>query len=333
MIKLQPILGLNVDQLISSLNLTPDGTGIWCGLRYRGFDIKEDHDEICLLTTLPHVKTKEVMDDEASYCVLQPNGKLLATTFSVYERYHARKKQHGVRIWDTETKALIWQRDGVAGGQFMPTSHYFLTGGQADVKVFDYEKDKLLGGFDASPIWTVLRRFIACHPSGNFVSAAFSADSTSVIRFVQAADDWRIVEEWDIKCKSTSLTGGIFSPCGKYFAFCDGDIHLYSFAPPHYLTSLRAQRAGLDIAIPSCNPGLRTGKFTALRFTPDSSTLICCATDGQVFLWEIATDVITFQIKGHEGPIRGLDLSLDGKTLITSGIDRILSVWALDISK
>lgn len=331
LLPLQPLLGLSIDQQIYPLCLTPDGSGIWCAFHYRGFDKTQNRDEVCLLETLPHVKKMIVLDDKAHSCALHPEGLLLATGHYSRDMGSAQITAQGIRIWDITNRQIMWERNDFSGGIFSADGKYLLSGGQSEVRIFDYQRNEVVAHFDGTRVWNVCKLFVACHPYAEFIAVAFAGDSTSVIRFADAKLNWQPREEWDIHCKADIVSSGVFSENGQFFAFCDGDVHLYSFAPPQYLTSLKAHDGGLKIERRSCNPGPRSGRINSIQFTPDSSTLICCASDGQIILWDVATGLVKFQVKGHEGRILGANLSRDGKTLVTSGEDRVLSIWKLNL--
>ena len=76
------------------------------------------------------------------------------------------------------------------------------------------------------------------------------------------------------------------------------------------------------------------GRITALKFTPDSSTLV--AADGQpslsgiVHLWDLKTTTLSSSWTAHKDSIFGLEISYSGEWIATSGADKLAKVWELE---
>ena len=64
--------------------------------------------------------------------------------------------------------------------------------------------------------------------------------------------------------------------------------------------------------------------MTAVAFLGEGERLLTTSTDKTVMRWEGA-DV--FANKAHEGAVLEMRSSLDGKTLVTSGADKLIRVW------
>ena len=68
-----------------------------------------------------------------------------------------------------------------------------------------------------------------------------------------------------------------------------------------------------------------------MRFTPDGRTLVTTGgVDGQVLAWDVERGTVAQRFAGHSrGAIDGLDLTRDGRTLITGSVDRRAFLWDL----
>ena len=66
-----------------------------------------------------------------------------------------------------------------------------------------------------------------------------------------------------------------------------------------------------------------------MRLTPDGQTLVTSAEVGQLFAWEVERGSIAQRFAGHSGDINGLDLTADGRTLITGSNDTRAILWDL----
>ena len=65
----------------------------------------------------------------------------------------------------------------------------------------------------------------------------------------------------------------------------------------------------------------------ALAISPDGQLLATAAQDGLVRLWHLASRNPLATLRGHATPVRTLEFSPDGSTIVSCGVDQTLKVW------
>jgi WD40 repeat protein len=79
------------------------------------------------------------------------------------------------------------------------------------------------------------------------------------------------------------------------------------------------------------------GRVTAMAFTPDGQTLVAAdgevASPGMIRTWRVDNGEAQGAWKAHDDNILSLDLSTDGKLLVTGGADRLVRLWELSDRK
>lgn len=71
----------------------------------------------------------------------------------------------------------------------------------------------------------------------------------------------------------------------------------------------------------------------ALAISPDSKTCITCYSDGTIGLYDVHNLQLISKFQGHEDGASCIDISSDGNTLWTGGLDTTLKSWNLNSNK
>ena len=147
--------------------------------------------------------------------------------------------------------------------------------------------------------------------AGDDVGRLFLFDSESQKRLA----DWQ--------AHSGSLSATAFSPNGELLTTCDGqEIKIWS-------TDARRQSKLIKTPTPIGN----------LRFTPDGKLLIGTThqaapeKQGRIYVWNVNDGRLVQELAGHKGPINGLAVSDDGRTMITSSMDMSIRLWNVSQSQ
>lgn len=71
----------------------------------------------------------------------------------------------------------------------------------------------------------------------------------------------------------------------------------------------------------------------ALAISPDSKTCITCFSDGTIGLYDVHNQQLIGKFQGHEDGASCIDISSDGNTLWTGGLDHTMKSWNLNSNK
>ena len=122
------------------------------------------------------------------------------------------------------------------------------------------------------------------------------------------------------------LMPAAFSPNGRFFAFADWNVKVYSF-PEQALIAVFGP-AGQRLPEPTGDPVVRRVWSNTL-FTPDGQTLLCGSPTGAIFLWDVPSGNLRQTLTGHEGSVLWLALDPTGTGLASSGHDKTLRLWQI----
>lgn len=162
-------------------------------------------------------------------------------------------------------------------------------------------------------------------------NVVFSPDGSTL---ASGATDLEI-RIWDITSQRTihtltghtDLIGGLaWSPDGTQLASAsrDGSVRKWQTSDGSAISGF-----GFETPVNPSMPGNERYWATGLIWTPDGEQLIVGATDGNITVIRATSGDVIRTMSGHESwvTIRGLQLSADGKTLYSSGLDGRINVW------
>jgi len=247
----------------------------------------------------------EPHDDILRWATFSPDGKWIATACD----------DGKIRIWDGENEQLL----------------HLIDAHQARVRTVAFSHDGRLlvsaGDDKLIQLWQVgtWERVATLTGHTELVrSAFFSPDDQTV---VSASED-RSVRRWDVQTSAQLdeflgheevVVFATFSPDGKLIASAgfDGTVRLWDAASG----ALRNRFASAS----------RFNNIVA--FSPDGTVLAAGSGDAdnvnQVQFWQVATGAEAYPPLLHNGPVRGLAFSPDGKLLLTAGHGNPVQLWDL----
>jgi WD40 repeat protein len=73
-----------------------------------------------------------------------------------------------------------------------------------------------------------------------------------------------------------------------------------------------------------------SGDVTALRFSPDGTTVLSASVDGVVRAWTADSGALRFALPGHKGGASDANFSRDGRRILTTSFSRQVLLWRAD---
>jgi WD40 repeat protein len=154
----------------------------------------------------------------------------------------------------------------------------------------------------------------------------------------------------------TDLSGYDFSHLSIWQAYLvDANLHRVNFARADFSKSVFKQTFGGIFSLAFSRDGklLATGdslgqvclwrvadgqplwsaightQWVRVAFSPDGETLASSSVDGNgiIKLWNVSTGQLRQTLQGHQGLVRGLNFSPDGKILASGSLDRTIRLW------
>lgn len=238
-------------------------------------------------------------------------GPLTAARFNSDGRRLATASQDGsARIWDLATASTLIELRG----------HPEIVWDVA----FSPVNDRLLataGSDGTARLWELPEQLTLAHP-GAVLAAEFSGDGRSIV-----TSDGATARVWDATTgrQETTLPGH------------DGQV-LASFSPDARLvvtidhTRVRVwDRRGGDAPLAETSE-VRRG---IARFTPGGDAVIVSDEDGTLYRWDWRNGGALRRLTGYRGTgtVTDVDISTDGRWVLTAGSDRVARIWDLSTGR
>lgn len=83
----------------------------------------------------------------------------------------------------------------------------------------------------------------------------------------------------------------------------------------------------------NCLRTFECGYALAVKFLPGGTLVVIGTKNGEIELYDLATSTLLETVEAHEGAIWSLDLTPDGKTLVTGSADKSIKFWDFRIEK
>lgn len=157
--------------------------------------------------------------------------------------------------------------------------------------------------------------FKADHQGVERPKLAFTANSTLLAALMDIPNGTKVVvydlRNGRMRYQLAGDTEPVFLANGRLL----GAPKVYDSATGHLRLALEIDESGDGVRVDHVQPGC--------------NQMAVGHVSGQVSLWELTRGVKLAEFKAHDGPIAGLVLSSDGKTLITVGKENKVKVWGL----
>ncbi len=317
-----------LEDYIETLHFTPDGKTLVSALTH--------NDVMLWRVSEKHMKQQFSFPSglKRLYDIaLSPDGTRLATAGL------AAKGQEALHLWDLfrgkREKGYSFLDSYLLSVAFSPDQARLLAAGsQEELHVVNLTTDEVEFALtnddqEEEDFWGLGERntSIVYHPDDKTVLITACSQAGSGVVFCEL-DQAGLIPRPDLTLELVYdvLTPAAFSPDGRFFAFADWNVKLYSFPDRKSLGIFSPE--GQRLGEPSDNPVVRRS-WSNVLFTPDSRTLICGSPDGGIFLWDVPSGTLRQTLTGHDGGVLALALDPTGTRLASSGHDKTLRLWQM----
>jgi WD40 repeat protein/serine/threonine protein kinase len=272
------------------------------------------------------LKTLQVPGLHINALALSPDGSRVVTSA------HGEAASRGLKVWDTQTGALVFALDGHTGRNggvaYSPDGTLIASASgtsliPGEVKLWDAKTGRVLRNI----------------PSliGDYGRVAFSPEGTRIAAVNGYLVNRRSLDVWDIKTGQALISrrdfeGDLplcdlaFSPDGESLAVACGSTSLESDSDRSGAVKLLNARNGgekLTLSAPR-------GPLTCVAFSPDGRLLAAAGWENVIWAWDLKARSIVRTMRGHTALIRGLAFSPDGGRLASASEDNSARIWDVE---
>lgn len=210
--------------------------------------------------------------------------------------------------WDIRTGRMMQRmgksRMGISKALYSPDGNFILTTGNKNaVLVWDADSGKLFSSLKGAK---GDQRCLAISPDGDFVAIGSSNASFTI---------WRVKDGspiHQISAHDAAINHVVFSPDGEYLATVgeDGAIRVWEVLTGYLAFAMKADES-----------------LNCLQFDPAGHNMIVAGDN--ITMFNLRSGKILKKYKGHDGAVRTLAFSPNGKFFISGSDDQTAKVWSV----
>jgi len=270
------------------------------------------------------VQTLTDHGDWVSDLLIDPNGKVLVS--ASFDRT--------IQFWNLATGEMLSVLSDHASpvcAIALSAEQGWLVSGSWDrtVKIWDFSSQELLETLvDDSGIAGSVRS-LAVSPNGRFVASGWFD---------------RTIALWDVRVTPQRRRVTV-NACGSHLGH-EGRVDALAFSPDGELLASASADGTVKIWGIDSTDGSSTGSSTgdlsllhtiaetadpinAIRFSQDGAQLIGANRNHTIYVWDVETATLQYQLMGHTGSVTSLAIHPDGSTLISGSADGTVWLWDL----